>query len=249
MNKQCETSRRWKRGLLASAVVAMTFAASTASGAFLSFTATGTGNDGPLSAQADFTTSDGQLMLTLTNLLTADEIRSAGQALSDISFDLSDAIGTVGTTTASGQFGDVDSTPQNGGVATYVSADTQTGNTTPIRWFTNGTFGATSITLEAIGGGKPSQMIAPFIANGGTYTNVNNGFEQFNSYIIGPGTFTLALPGVTGNTSISNVVFSFGTGPDTLVPGVPIPGIPEPGPLALIALGLVALAASQRKRH
>jgi len=245
MNKQSETSRRWKRGLLASAVVAMTFAASTASGAFLQFTATGSDVDGPLSAQADFTTSDGQLMVTLTNLLSADDIRSAGQALSDISFDLSDPIGTVGTTTASGQFGDVSST---GGV-TYVSSDAATGNTTPIRWFTNGTFGTSSITLETIGGGKPSQMIGPFVADGGTYTNANNGFQQFNSYVIGPGTFTLALTGVTGDTTISNVQFSFGTGPDTLVPGVPIPGIPEPAPLALIAVGLIALAASKRKQR
>ena len=56
----------------------------------------------------------------------------------------------------------------------------------------SGTFSITgdTILMEAIGGGKPSEMIAPAIANGGTYMNVNNaGFQQFDSYTIGPAMF------------------------------------------------------------
>lgn len=242
----------WKRGILGSAVLALAMASSTAWGTLISFTASGTGSDGALSAEADFNITDGQLVVTLTNLLGADVIRSAGQALSDISFDLSDDVGTPGSTSASGQFGDVSST----GVVTYVSSDTWGSpppgetDTTPIRWFANGSIGGTSITLEAIGGGQPSQMVVPFVADGGSLSNVNNGFQNFNAYVIGPVTFTMALPGVTSNTTISNVQFSFGTGPDTFLPGTevpPSPGLPEPGALALMALGLVGLVAARRK--
>jgi hypothetical protein len=236
---------------LAPVAFALTLASTGATAAFISFTgfsAQGPGTNDDLSAQADFTTNDGLLTVVLTNLLGADIIRSAGQALSDVSFDLSDDVGTVGTLTAAGQFGDVD--PSTGGTVTYVATDTQTGDTTPVRWLTssNTVIGGTHIVLEAIGGGQPSQMIGPFVANGGAYSNVNAGFDNFNSYVIGPGTFTLQLSGVTANTTISNVQFSFGTGPDTFVPGVPVPQpAPEPGTLAVLAIGLLALAASRRK--
>lgn len=57
-------------------------------------------------------------IVTLTNLLGASVIRSAGQALSDISFTLSNAPGTLnGRIVLSGQLGNVSST----GVVTYVS--------------------------------------------------------------------------------------------------------------------------------
>jgi PEP-CTERM motif-containing protein len=242
-----QATKQTSRGrVLGLAALALTLASPMASATFISFTATGSGTDGALSAQADFTTGDGLLTVTLTNLLDADIIRSAGQGLSDISFVLSDSAGTVGTTTATGQFGNVSTA--NTGMVTYVSTDSQTGNTTPIRWFANDSIVGPAITLEAIGGGQPSQMIAPSIANGGTYTNVNNGFDNFNAYVIGPATFTLALSGVTASTTILNATFSFGTKPDTFLPGVPVlQQVPEPGVLLLVAMGLVALVGARRR--
>jgi len=222
------------------ALLASVLGPNPATAAVQPFQGIGSGSDGALSATADFTTSAGQIQVTLTNTLDAQVIRSAGQALSDISFTLSNAPGTLGTTSASGQLGDVSST----GVVTYVAGD-------PTRWLGAGGQGGFSIigntiTLETIGGGQPTQMIAPFIANGGTFGNVNQGFQNFNPYVIGPATFTLALTGVTAGTTVSDVIFSFGTGPDTFVPGTPVP---EPASLALIATGLVSFGAFQLRRR
>ena len=48
------------------------------------FSASGSGSDGPLAAEAQFTTGAGFIDITLTNDLAANVIKSAGQALSDI---------------------------------------------------------------------------------------------------------------------------------------------------------------------
>jgi len=219
------------------------------------FTASGTTADGaPLSASANFTFGNGTLTVTLTNTLANNVFRSSGQALSDILFTLSNAPGTLGTTSAAGQFGNIDA---NGNV-NYTSTDVQKKGqnnvtfTSPTRWLGDQGFGSFSIigntiTLETIGGGQPSQMIAPFIANGGTYTNANQGLQNFNAYVIGPATFTLDLSSVTPLTTVTSATFSFGTGPDTFLPGVPGTGpsvgvLPAPSSVVLLGLGGLGLA-------
>jgi len=225
-------------------VLAWALAPSPASADFVSLGANGSGSDGPLSATADVTTSNGLVTVTLTNTLAADVIRSAGQALSDFSFTLSNAPGTLGAVSASGQLGDVSST----GVVTYVSGN-------PTRWLGgpggqggDGGFSivGNTITLETIGGGQPTQMIAPFVANGGSLSNVNQGFQNFNPYVIGPATFRLELAGVTAGTTVTGATFSFGTGPDKFIPGVQVP---EPGSWAMMAIGLVSIGVVRRLRR
>lgn len=208
-----------------------------ASAATVSFFGTGTGNDGPLSARADFTTSAGLLTVTVTNTLAANLIRSAGQAVSDIIFTLSNAPGTLGATTATGTF------------ATFNGTTTPTlAAGSPTRWLGAGGQGLFSIvgntiTMEAIGGGQPSQMILPA---GITYPNANASITggQFNPFVDGSAAFTLALSGVTAGTTITGATFSFGTGPDTFIIGV----VPIPGTLPLFATGLLGLWALRRKR-
>ena len=69
-----------------------------AAAATVTFFGTGTA----LGARADFTTSAGLLAVTVTNTLAPNQIISAAQAVSDIIFTLSNAPGTLGATTASG---------------------------------------------------------------------------------------------------------------------------------------------------
>jgi hypothetical protein len=218
-----------------------------------------------LSASADFTFGSGTLTVTLTNTLAANNFRSAGQALSDISFTLSNAAGTLGSTSASGQFGNISGTSRHhssGVTVTYTLADVQTkGHTTttfltPTRWLGAQRYGSFStssntIMLETLGGGQPSQMIAPSIANGRTYANGNNGLQQFDAYVIGPATFTLDLSGVTPTTTVTAATFSFGTGPETFLSGVfssPTPAPPSVVLLGLGGLGLALMLIQSRRR-
>jgi hypothetical protein len=104
-----------------------------------------------------------------------------------------------------------------------------------------------TITMEAIGGGQPSQLILS-----GVTTSANASIQggQFNPFVIGPATFTLALSGVTAATTITQATFSFGTGPDFSIPGVlvpaPIVGAGLPGVIAACG-GLLALARRRRQ--
>lgn len=202
------------------------------------FTASGSGSDGALAASADFTTSAGSLTVTLTNTLALSSFRSVGQTISDISFNLSNVPGTLGTTSASGQQGNISST----GAVTDVSG-------TPGRFIGVGggslTTSGNTVTLEAIGGGQPTELIAP-TPTGSSYPDTNPGITAHNPYTIGPATFTLALSGVTSGTTVTATTFSFGTGPDTFLPGTPgtptpPPAVPEPASLALFGTALAGL--------
>ena len=232
-----------KTKLFGGLLVAMGLALQPAAAATVTFLGTGSGSDGPLSASAAFTTGSGSLSVTLTNLLSAATIVSAGQTVSDLRFTLSNAPGALGATSATGTF------------ATFNGTATPTltaGN--PTRWVGAGGQGMFSIvgntiTLEAIGGGQPDQLILPA---GITYPAANssitrNNSNSFSPFIDGSATFTLALAGVTAATTITGASFSFRTGPDTFITGVPTP-MPLPGTLPLFAAGLLGLWTLRRKR-
>ena len=100
-----------------------------------------------------FTTSAGQLLVTITNTLAPSQIISSGQAVSDLSFTLSTAPGTLGNTRATGQLANFTCDNQAGcSTITNVSG-------TPTRFLTSPHFSISgnTITLEAIGGGQPTR--------------------------------------------------------------------------------------------
>jgi hypothetical protein len=176
----------------------------------------------PCAAQAVITTGAGSISVTLTNPVIPPQIISAGQALSDLSFTLSNAPGTQGTLTASGQLANIGF----GGTVTDVPGS-------PLRWIGQGppppggmgtfTVSGSTILMEAIGGGQPSQMI---LSSLGSFTVANASITNgmFSPFVVGPASFTLAFAGVTAATTVTSAQFSFGTGPDTFIPGVPVPG-------------------------
>jgi hypothetical protein len=162
-------------GLLAGISI---YASAVQPAAAILITASGSGSDGPLAASADFTFNSGVLTVTISNLLSAATIRSVGQTVSDLSFTLSNPPGTLGTTSAAGQLANIGS----GGSVTNVAE-------TPTRWLGAGGQGdfsisGNTITLEAIGGGQPDQLILP---SGSSFPNANASITggQFSPFVVG----------------------------------------------------------------
>jgi hypothetical protein len=195
------------------------------------WTASGSGSDGALNAQANFTISNGQIQVTITNLLAPATIISIGQSVSDLSFTISNSPGTDTSNTAAGQLVNFDDSSHQ------VTAAAGT----PDRWISSSTGGFSisgdTILLEAIGHGQPTELILPSDV-GGRYPSGNSSLDVHSPDIDGPATFTLNLTGVKSTTTISNVEFSFGTGPDTTLSGTESSS-PVPEPSSILLLGSV----------
>src|ERR1044072_8567673 len=91
-------------GGAALAAVAILTAAPGAHAAVITYSATGVNAVNPaeaLAASATFTTSAGQIQIVLSNDLSASALASVGQALSDLSFTLSNDAGSkIGASTS-----------------------------------------------------------------------------------------------------------------------------------------------------
>jgi PEP-CTERM motif len=221
--------------VVAFTTAALLLGAAPASAAVFTTSASGTGSDGALSASAIITTLANSIIVSLSSGIANPT--SAGQEVSDISFSLSNTPTSLSLSTATGNLINIGP----GGVAT-PAGDTIT------HWGTSLT--GSTVLLEAAGpaapGGKPIDLI---IGTGPLYTNANASIIEHEPSIQGTGIFTLTAMGVTPFTSISNVVFSFGTGPDTFLPGT-VRAVPEPATWAMMVVGFFGLGfiAYRRRR-
>jgi len=185
-----------------------------------------------VSSSVTFTTGDGTLTVDLSNTLTSLQMVSVVQNLSDLKFTLSntDATGTVDS--SSGTEVNVD---KNG-----VGADAGTAD---MGWDFSNT--SNTYLLECLGSPVgPSHTILGGNVGDTDYSNGNGsiaGNSPHNPFIQGLGHWVLDIDGVNSDTTVSGVVFSYGT---TLGNDVPTP---EPTSMAALAIGAVALIRRRRK--
>jgi hypothetical protein len=210
--------------------------ASVQAGSVTYVTPTGSSTTGgSVDAQAVFTFGTNEVEITLTNLFknpTADS-----QLISALTFDVSGVTGSGSlTTTNSGKI----STISAGGSFTAGVSDSLT------RW--DASKSGTSIDLTTLSGGKPNRLIIGPDDNGGfdpttgKYTKANSSIIQHNPSVLGSATFDITIAGVTSSSSLSNVVFQFGTtAGSNLVDGVKLSSVPEPSSIVMALISLTAV--------
>jgi hypothetical protein len=221
---------------LACATAALLSTAAHATTFVLNSTPNTDGNN--VAAQATYTTNGDVVTLVVTN--TTADMFASNQAISDVLLDFSTDATAPTAFTQDGQLADV----ATGGGVTLVAGD-------PTRWHISLLTG--NVYLDALGGGQPSDMIAST-----TFGSTNGGFDNFNPYILGTGTFTFNLAGAS-QLHLAGLQFSFGTqhefkafGTCTTDCGVINPtggGVPEPASWALMIMGFGGVGALLRRKQ
>jgi len=193
------------------------------------FTGTGSSVDGTESASATITISGGVITVLLSDTNTGEH--SSGQAVSGILFNVS-GVTSISSFTQAGPLVNV-----VGSTVTSIAGN-------PTHWADS--LSGTQIFIDTVPGtgSMPKNLIV------GSSPNGNNGFDNFDPYINGTGTFTLHAAGITDNSVISNVLFQFSTEKDPFrrVVGVMSP-VPEASTWAMMILGFfgVGFMAYRRK--
>jgi hypothetical protein len=208
-------------GCSASSIVYVTPPGSTVSG-------------GPVSSSATFTPGNGTLTIEIDDLFANPT--SAGQLVSDLQFNLRTADITATLTSSSAQ------------EITIAGGVGSVGPTVSTGWGF-GSYQSGYIVCVICPGGlsqPPTAQPSETIIGPGPYTNANGSINNngpHNPFLNQSATFTITAPGITDSTTVSDVVFSFGTPFGNTVPGIPTP---EPGTTALIGAGLVAVFLVRR---
>ncbi|HET6605606.1 MAG TPA: hypothetical protein VFG62_02990 [Rhodopila sp.] len=195
------------------------------------------------SAKATFTLGAGTITVTLDELSQYSGQSDVG-LLSGISFVVGPAVS--GTTLSSYTYS---------GLASLSSSGTVTSTTDPgsaTHWGTTVSGGTVYLATVGTGaaGAQPYDLIIGPNSSGNfssSYGSVSHSVINHLPVVLGEATFVISAPGVTSTTTISDMVFNFGTESGQTLTGKLVPS-PEPASMVVLASGLLGMGVFARRK-